>query len=446
MRSYCHLLASIGLSLAFTPGIAPAQRASDGFVRWAATHAIPVRTDAAADSTTSDLLPLRALVGRARVVAYGEPTHGAHEPLAFRNRLFRFLVEHMGFTAIAIESGLTESEAVDSYVNGAPGELRDVVARGLTWGFGSFGENEELIAWMREYNANPAHTRKLHFYGIDLTGGDAGGFPHARRAIDAALAGLRPLDSAAADSLQARFAPLLDRFDTDGYASLSPAERERLSSALDALAESLTAARRASGVGADRAAAEWALRNAAAARQLERSLAVSPPPATRPGIPPDAYRATTARDSSMAENVRWALEREGPEGRVLVYAHNAHVMNSTLTGGPWSAYRERPSMMGTFLRTALGDDLAIIGSATGSTAKGLPPAYGDSTSVDVVLSRVGSGSYAIDVRRAREDPAAWRWLTEPRTLRANITTFAIVAPAAAFDVLVYIDTLTPSRN
>jgi erythromycin esterase len=148
----------------------------------------------------------------------------------------------------------------------------------------------------------------------------------------------------------------------------------------------------------------------------------------------------------MAENVRWALEREGPDGRVLVYAHDAHVMNSTLTGGPWSVFREPPAMMGKSLRSALGDDLVIIGSAIGATSGGLPLVYQDSTSVDVALARARSGSYAIDLRGARDAPDAWRWLSQPHPLRANIATFAIVAPATAFDAMVFIDTLTPARE
>ena len=52
----------------------------------------------------SDLIPLHTIAGSARVVAIGEPTHGGHEPLAFRNRLVRYLVEHEGFTAVGIES------------------------------------------------------------------------------------------------------------------------------------------------------------------------------------------------------------------------------------------------------------------------------------------------------------------------------------------------------
>src|SRR5688500_15556326 len=80
----------------------------DAFAKWATAHALPITT-LESGGNDSDLLPLESAIGAARVVALGEPRHGVHEPLAFRNRLFRFMVEQMGFTAIALESGFTES-------------------------------------------------------------------------------------------------------------------------------------------------------------------------------------------------------------------------------------------------------------------------------------------------------------------------------------------------
>ena len=57
--------------------------------------------------------------------------HGAHEPLAFRNRLFRFLVERMGFTAIALESGFTESISARSFIEGGEGNAETAARTGL---------------------------------------------------------------------------------------------------------------------------------------------------------------------------------------------------------------------------------------------------------------------------------------------------------------------------
>src|SRR6266702_4174351 len=109
----------------------------------------------------------------AHVVALGEPMHGAHEPLAFRNRLFRFLVERMGFTAIALESGFTESISARSFIEGGEGDAETAVRTGLSSGANQYPENRELIQWMRDYNAtaSSAGYRRIRLYGIDITAG-----------------------------------------------------------------------------------------------------------------------------------------------------------------------------------------------------------------------------------------------------------------------------------
>src|SRR6185437_15855926 len=76
---------------------------SAAFVAWAGSAAIRLRT-VEAGGEDDGLAPLCDSVGRAPVVALGEPGHGAHEPLALRNRLYSYLVEHCGFTAIALET------------------------------------------------------------------------------------------------------------------------------------------------------------------------------------------------------------------------------------------------------------------------------------------------------------------------------------------------------
>ncbi len=110
----------LGIVLLLSPAIA--HGGDDASIKWASGHANPVKTlDPGANF--QDLLALKSMIGTARVVALGENIHGAHEPMASRNRLFRFLVQQMGFTAIALESGFTESRLVDSFVGGGPGDF-----------------------------------------------------------------------------------------------------------------------------------------------------------------------------------------------------------------------------------------------------------------------------------------------------------------------------------
>jgi len=153
------------------------------FVRWAKEHAIPIRS-VQAGTDVSDLRSLDAVIASARVVAFGEAAHGAHETLTFRNRLFEYLVNELGFTAIALESGLPESRRIDDFVTGGAGDAAQVVAANMTWGFGTFPENVELVSWMRAYNSDPRHTRKIHFYGMDLSLGGPQGSTPTPAAID----------------------------------------------------------------------------------------------------------------------------------------------------------------------------------------------------------------------------------------------------------------------
>src|SRR6202012_1375614 len=125
-------------------------------------------TTVESERNDSDLLQLELAIGTARVVALGEPMHGAHEPLAFRNRLFRFLVERMGFTAIALESGFTESTNARAFIERGEGDAETAARIGLSW-LSAYPENRELIQWMRDYNADASSAghRKIRLYGID---------------------------------------------------------------------------------------------------------------------------------------------------------------------------------------------------------------------------------------------------------------------------------------
>jgi erythromycin esterase len=167
-------------------------------------------------------------------------------------------------------------------------------------------------------------------------------------------------------------------------------------------------------------------------------------PWSGPGIPPDAYRLAAARESGMADNIGWALERENPKGRLVVYAHNNHVMNSSVTGGIWSAYRQPPPAMGKLLRPLLGRDLVLIGGTSGATPGG-KPLNADSTNVDATLARIGIPRFILDLRAARDDHAVFAWLSEPRSLHSNIETFVTVTPGQAFDALYFVENLSPAR-
>ncbi|MGI9037473.1 MAG: amidohydrolase family protein [Gemmatimonadota bacterium] len=74
------------------------QAATDSVPRWLASNAIRLST-VEAGSGFDDMQGLRDVVGDARIVLLGEPTHGNREVYQLKHRVFEFLVEEMGFDA-----------------------------------------------------------------------------------------------------------------------------------------------------------------------------------------------------------------------------------------------------------------------------------------------------------------------------------------------------------
>jgi erythromycin esterase len=430
----------IGLALSALLWMVPAAAttpADDALTVWAQTHAV-VLPACPSISSRADFGPIAKMIGEARVVALGEPVHGAHEPLALRNCLFRYLVEEQGFTAIAIESGLHESRRLHDYAAGGPGDVRNLARTGLTWGFGRFPENIELLEWIRAYNLDPRHKRKIAFYGIDMSGGDAdGAWARGRVTLDNGIAYLARAAPLTSEQVRRSVAPFLAHFSVPGYLRLDGGERMRLRRAIADTLHFFDANRAVLIEASSLADYAWARQDIVAARQLQTLFDVSRPPAADGALSPGDYRADAARDAAMAENARWALERVGADGRMLLFAHNGHVMNERTRGGIWAAYSRPPAAMGLRLRRDLGRDMLIIGTSSdgGGGGKAIKPG-----TIDALLASAGMPHFVIDFRSAA--PA---WLFRDQSISVNYDTENVIRPRQAFDGLVFFDRLTPSH-
>ena len=144
----------------------------------------------------------------------------------------------------------------------------------------------------------------------------------------------------------------------------------------------------------------------------------------------------------MAANVRWVLKQEGSRGRVLIFAHLAHVMSSRLRGGMWSVFPQSPTMMGLHLRNSFGAGLRVIAMLGADSSGALPQGPPPAASLEAAIQKVGSPLLLLDLHRA--DAAAREWLQQPHPVRANFTSQMDVAPGKAFDAVVFIDRLTPA--
>ena len=135
---------------------------------WINADAVPFSLDSIETLNYAIDEAMTRIGGSVRLLGLGEALHGGRDILLLRNRLFIRLVEKHGFAAIAIESSFPRGRLVDEYIAGqGPESFDEVQELGFSHGFGRLKSNRELVEWMREYNADPSHPHKLHFYGFD---------------------------------------------------------------------------------------------------------------------------------------------------------------------------------------------------------------------------------------------------------------------------------------
>jgi len=147
----------------------------------------------------------------------------------------------------------------------------------------------------------------------------------------------------------------------------------------------------------------------------------------------------------MANIVQWALEQEGRHGRLLVFAHNSHVMSWKEEGPRWGDAPSRPSMMGLYLRRVYGKDLYIIAMSCATAGGGLRAAKAiDRDSVDRVLTDMGPPLMFLDVRSGQANRDARFWLSTQRSLNANINIDFRLTPSTAVDAFSFVEILTPA--
>lgn len=404
------------------------------------------------------------MIGPARIVALGEAVHGSAEALELRNRLFRYLVEEKGFTAIAIESGLVESHVLNDYVRGASIDAEEALATGISWTFHTLPQNRDLICWLRKHNARAGSARKLNFYGFDISGSP--GNSKASRGVDTALLEalrfLSIVDTKAAGEFEARLGGTLLRLrfalygsNIPGYERLNTAERDALTAAVADLVTQFERSEARYTAASDAVTFAWAHRAAIGARQIDSWLRQIPPgwQPTRelPAYPSEQIEflplARETRSRAQADNLEWIVREEGEQGKILVFAHRYHVSAAPVVENAWKRLHGvgfSHEVAGTYLRRRFADELLTIGNLVGAgeTAQGdqretLRPAASDN--LDGLAREIGGSGFALDLRRAPPDVAAW--LEQEQYLAHGPQEFSVV-PMKAFDLLVYMDTIS----
>ena len=420
---------------------APTGEVPEPVLAWLASAATPVQLEPGAARMT--LEPLRRIVGPARIVALGEATHGSHEFFAFKRHTLEFLVAELGFTDFAIENGWEETEAADRWIQGGPGELKDVL-RVLSplW---QTQEYAEILGWMRAWNADPSHAVKLHLHGLDLS--------NPRDPSREVRSYLARVDEAIAGD----FGPLLEKvggMSAGGRGGQGPTREgtdlEGLLTIFDELQTDWSAAT---------SEAEWARARRCAhvvhqfwIQQRERS-----------GLDQLGFR-----DRFMADTARWILAQD-PRRKLVLSAHNGHVSRDGLAiVEGYGRIESIGHALAADASTAKDEDLSmvVIGCAL---ARGGFRAYGHGSaglaeftlegtpegSIERELEAAGLVQALIDLDSAPADGPVRTWLDTPRPMTGIGGAYDPTAPLsdstrltalpAEYDALFFVRATTAAR-
>jgi len=342
---------------------------------WISQEAIEFSLDSPASIDAAVDKVIAASGDGVELLGFGEAMHGSGEMLILRNRIFERLAQAHGYSAIAVESSFTRGPVTNDYVAGRQGSSYDEIQeRGFSHGFGRLEANRQLIEWMRAYNADSLNQTKLHFYGFDapteMTGADS-----PRQAIHFVSDYLELIDRGDAAERRQRIDSLL-RQDSEWEnpaAMMDPAKSIGLSPRARALrieTEDLMAQlqiRRPELIAkTDERRYQEATHYTCVARQLLNYHATMARPSDRRFVELLGYR-----DAMMGENLAHIVSQERGRGKVLAFAHNAHLQRGKAR---WEFCGQVNTWWpaGAHAACILGPRYSVVGSAVGvSKAHGI---------------------------------------------------------------------------
>jgi erythromycin esterase len=397
------------------------------FLAWLAKNAIPLGT-VDARSGFDDMLPLQRVVGDAHVVGLGEATHGTSEFFRLKHRMLEFLVERMGFTVFAREGNMAEGFDVNDYVLNGRGDPVKAIAGMYQWPQNT-REVLDMIRWMRQYNADPRHMRKVKFYGLDNWSRSG--------PIKVALQYLDAVDPVEGRRARASLGILADAFLNAG---LSNARADSLIPMVKRLLSTF-----------DDRRTEYTHRTSVERWELARQHVLLVLQSLQQSIADN----DEVRDSLMADNVKWILAREGLGTKAVLWAHNGHI--TTNCNSP---------RMGCFLKRALGSDMVTFALLTNTGSFNavdadnlLSGAYpfklqplNESTAWEETLSRGGLRIAAIDLRAVPAESPEGGWVAQPHLTHIAGEEYSRKGRGAYlldarhnFDGILFVDTTTPAH-
>lgn len=391
----------------------------------------PLRTYEPDNGDTKDLEVLKKLIGKSKVVALGEESHGSAPVFKMKNRIIQYLAENQGFDIFSIEANMPESYKLNDFTVEGKSNPRKLLAGIGPWVW----RNEEvldMVEWMHKYNQSG---HRITFTGFDMQ--------HYQGAIDEihnAFKGNEEVEKMLSD-IETRLKkhggmkiPLLS-----SVVSQSDSLGKELLPILYSLENHVEKAP------FQELQKKWLLQNIVILRQY---------------LGLDDGDFINWRDKSMADNFMW-IKEQNPDSKLIIWAHNMHIAKTKFKNAGVPVY----TVMGNHLAGKLGDDYVNFGftSYDGSfmsadlreyisSYKALPATEG---TLEYLLNQLDEPIFILDLKRIKTDRTKdTKWLLEPMDYRHKgnlhlsgyLNNFLRQRKIADdYDYLIFIKTSTPSH-
>jgi erythromycin esterase len=205
-------------------------------------------------------------------------------------------------------------------------------------------EYQDMLEWMRAYNANPTHTTKIHFFGMDIRAISQGDF-------DAVENYVHTVDPQQATLVKQMYA---DIFSCSGC---NAATRQHYQDQAQQVYDLLHAHQQAYENRSSPQAFVLALQNARIIVQFTNYA--------KANTQRESLTRFIQRDAFMAENVAWIHDHAaGSHPKLIVWAHDGHIANNI----PWPSFYPQVAPKGTenmggFLRKWYHDNYLTIATS-----------------------------------------------------------------------------------
>lgn len=352
-----------------------------------------------------DMMPLKDMIGNANYVGLGEASHGSSEIFTMKFRLVKFLVTEMGFTNFGIEEDWGNGLQLNEYIHMGKGNPREFLK--LLY---PADEIVAMVEWMKDYNADQAHEKKIQFIGLDLKTMEQDVFTkvvdyvklHHPEILSEVEESYKEL-SAAAVSLQE-------------YMKLTPEKKKKFNANAAKVVKLLE---NKTGQLKNGIAASELVWVKGTAKVIENYTAMM--------IPSDYAQIVTLHDQYLADHAEWAQQAFG--GKTMLWGHNIHVAKGVIDKEMY------PKVAGQFLKERFGDQYVAIGT---TTTKGKFTAFSEGKlATDTIQQDVNSSNYKFGEVPYEMFGIAQIIPDRPQYFNASLS--------EQFDILVHIRETSPSQ-